>query len=338
MLCAEVFASSAARAHVLSGLCSSPAVRADGRSLGEARPASVRLRRWDDAVVAEASLGETSVAAVVSASLGAPAADRGAEGSLSFAVFLGGLAPAAPADGGGGGGEAPRERAAASAELARLLERALRDSGAVDLEALCVSPGAAVWRLRVEVHALADGGNLVDAAALAAAAGLAAFRRPDARAGAGGTVRLRRGAPPLALALHHCPVAVTLGLFAAPAARAREAGAGAPAPADFADAVVADPSALEERVADGSLTLIMNAHRELCGVHKLGGCPLAPAVLAAAVAAAGERAQALVAVLRAAVADADRDADAREAARILAAAVGAPPAGVVDAEPPTAAA
>lgn len=332
---AEILLASSARFHVLSGLVSSPAVRADGRALGESRRMSLRLRRWADSCVAEATLGGTSVAASVSASLGAPAGERGSEGTLTFAVFMGAL------EGGGGAGSAAAT-AAASSELARLLERAVRDSGAVDLEALCVVPGSAVWRLRVEVHALADDGNLADAAALAAVAALAHSRRPDARARSGGGVRLRTAAPPLSLSLHHTPVAVSMGLFAAPAARlhtadetaaASSASTQAGAAEKYADVVVADPSALEERVADGRLTLIMNAHRELCGVHKLGGCPLAPDVLAAAVTASGERAQALVAVLRAALAEAERESDARESVALLAAAVGAPAAGTLDTEP-----
>ena len=82
----------------------------------------------------------------------------------------------------------------------------------------------------------------------------------------------------------------------------------------------------------------MNAHRELCGIHKLGGCPLEPAALAAAAAAAGERAQELVALLRAAAAEADREADARDAAMLLAASVGVPPPGVIETEEADAAA
>ena len=37
--------------------------------------------------------------------------------------------------------------------LARALERGLKDSGAVDLEALVVLAGRSVWALRLDVHA-----------------------------------------------------------------------------------------------------------------------------------------------------------------------------------------
>jgi hypothetical protein len=47
----------------------------------------------------------------------------------------------------------------------------------------------------------------------------------------------------------------------------------------LSDVIVADPTVREEAAADGRATFVVNAHRELCGVHKLGGCPLALPVL-----------------------------------------------------------
>ena len=64
--------------------------------------------------------------------------------------------------GGGGGDDA--------ADLSRLLERVVRESGMLDVEALCVVAGAWVWAVRVDVHVLDNDGNVDDAAALAAVA------------------------------------------------------------------------------------------------------------------------------------------------------------------------
>ena len=47
-----------------------------------------------------------------------------------------------------------------------------------DTEALCIVAGEKVWQLRVDVHILDHGGNVIDAAALAAIAALQHFRRP----------------------------------------------------------------------------------------------------------------------------------------------------------------
>ena len=38
--------------------------------------------------------------------------------------------------------------------VVRVLERAVRQSRAVDTEALCIVPGEKVWSLRVDVHVL----------------------------------------------------------------------------------------------------------------------------------------------------------------------------------------
>ena len=45
-------------------------------------------------------------------------------------------------------------------EVARLVDRALRGSRAIDQEALCVLAGRKVWSLRVDIHVLDHGGNL----------------------------------------------------------------------------------------------------------------------------------------------------------------------------------
>ena len=63
--------------------------------------------------------------------------------------------------------------------VGRVLERAVRQSRAVDTEALCIVPGEKVWAVRVDVHVLDDAGNVTDCACVAAMAALHHFRRPD---------------------------------------------------------------------------------------------------------------------------------------------------------------
>lgn len=80
--------------------------------------------------------------------------------------------------------------------MARLLEKALRRSEAVDREALCIVAGQKVrsiiyptlgrtdarwqvWSIRVDMHFLDDEGNMLDCASIAAMAALRHFRRPD---------------------------------------------------------------------------------------------------------------------------------------------------------------
>ena len=54
-------------------------------------------------------------------------------------------------------------QSAYSVELGRVVERGLRESRAIDTEALCIVAGEKVWSIRVDLHVLDHGGNLTDA-------------------------------------------------------------------------------------------------------------------------------------------------------------------------------
>jgi exosome complex RNA-binding protein Rrp42 (RNase PH superfamily) len=86
---------------------------------------------------ATVQLGGTRVMAAVAAALEAPFNDRSREGALRFNVELSPMA--SPAFEAGRMGEE-------AVELARIVERAIKQSGAVDMEALCVLPGRKVRR------------------------------------------------------------------------------------------------------------------------------------------------------------------------------------------------
>lgn len=59
-----------------------------------------------------------------------------------------------------------------SIELGRVVDRGIRESGCLDMEGLCIVPGEKVWMVVIDIHVLSDGGNLFDAAGLAAIAAL----------------------------------------------------------------------------------------------------------------------------------------------------------------------
>ena len=63
-------------------------------------------------------------------------------------------------------------------ELARVVDRGIRESKIIPVNdpKLCVIPGKKVWIVFVDVYVLDDGGNLIDASALAAMAALANTR------------------------------------------------------------------------------------------------------------------------------------------------------------------
>jgi len=63
-------------------------------------------------------------------------------------------------------------------EAGRILDRGLRESGFIDFEGLCIKEGEKVWGMYVDIYAINDAGNLMDAAALAALVALADARIP----------------------------------------------------------------------------------------------------------------------------------------------------------------
>ena len=280
------------------------------RALTPAPPSPLQLTfsvtRSDGRATAEAALGaRTRVHAAVTADVAPPLPDRPLDGFLTFHVEL--LPSASRAtDFPAGGARAPL----AAVHVSRILERQLRDARAIDTEALCIVPGERVWALRCDVRVVEDGGNVVDAASAAALAALLHFRRPDATVrGRSVTVHGARERAPLPLAVHHTPLTVSYGCLAVGAgAGAGEGEAGADAPGAGGGALLLlDPSLAEERLCDGALTLCVNAHGELCGMHKLGGCPLPLPLVQATVGAAALVAAAQCEALRAALAAAEAD-------------------------------
>lgn len=67
---------------------------------------------------------------------------------------------------------------------------------------------------------------------------------------------------PIPLAIHHTPFCLTFAFFTANAASSDPALA------------VLDPSHLEAQMSTGTLTLTLNAQREICVLSKAGGQPI----------------------------------------------------------------
>lgn len=57
-------------------------------------------------------------------------------------------------------------------ELARVVDRGIRESHMIDLKKMCVTPGEQVLGTFVDIHVINNSGNLIDCAALAAVAAL----------------------------------------------------------------------------------------------------------------------------------------------------------------------
>ncbi|XVF42917.1 hypothetical protein PTKIN_Ptkin01aG0403700 [Pterospermum kingtungense] len=197
---------------------------------------------------AEVQLGQTRVMGIVTAKLVQPYQDRPNEGTLSIYAEFSPMAD--PSFEIGRPGES-------AIELGRIIDRGLRESRAVDTESLCIVAGKLVWAIRIDLHILDNGGNLVDAANIAALAALMTFRRPDCSLGGEDGQEVIIHPPemrePLPLIVHHLPIAVTFGFFV------------------DESILVIDPTLKEEAIMVGRMIATVNANGDICAIQKAGG-------------------------------------------------------------------
>jgi exosome complex component RRP42 len=65
-----------------------------------------------------------------------------------------------------------------SIELARVIDRGIRESKFIQLEELCIKEGEKVWTVFIDIYTLNDDGNLLDAAGIGAVAALKSAKIP----------------------------------------------------------------------------------------------------------------------------------------------------------------
>jgi exosome complex component RRP42 len=115
-------------------------------------------------------IGETDVIAGVKVDVGTPFPDKLDEGILMVNAEF---SPIASPDFEPG---PPREEAI---ELARVIDRGIRESKTIDGKKLCIEKGEKVWMVMVDVHIVNHDGNLIDAAGLAAITALHNAKMPE---------------------------------------------------------------------------------------------------------------------------------------------------------------
>nr|XP_017249830.1 PREDICTED: exosome complex component RRP45B-like isoform X3 [Daucus carota subsp. sativus] len=229
-------------------------LRVDGRRPFDYRRLIIKFGSEDGS--SEVQLGQTHVMGVVTSQLVQPYRDRPNEGTLSIYTEFSPMAD--PSFEAGRPGES-------AVELGRIIDRGLRESMAVDTESLCVVTGKLVWSIRIDIHILDNGGNLVDAANIAALAALSTFRRPECTLGGEDGQELIVHPPevrePVPLIIHHLPIAVTFGFIGEE------------------NIVVIDPTYFEEAVMGGSMTATLNTNGDVCAIQKAGGVGVLPSVI-----------------------------------------------------------
>ncbi len=135
-----------------------------------------------------------------------------------------------------------------SIELARVVDRGIRESKVIDLEKLCIVPGKKVFVVFVDIYVLNHDGNLIDASAIAALAALLNTKVFNYEV-ENGEIKIKPGYTPLPV--RNYPVAVTF--------------------AKIQDKLIMDPSLEEEQVMDTRLTVTLEKDGKICAMQK-GGC------------------------------------------------------------------
>lgn len=145
--------------------------RFDGRKLDEFRPIKIEYINLKTAEgSAKVHIGKTQVIAGIKLEMGKPFSDTPDEGALMVGTEL--LPLSSPEfESGPPGIEA--------IEMARVVDRGIRESKAIDYKKLCVVKGEKVWIVNVDICVLNDDGNLLDASGIAAIAALKTAKFPE---------------------------------------------------------------------------------------------------------------------------------------------------------------
>jgi len=134
-----------------------------------------------------------------------------------------------------------------SIELARVVDRGIRESNAIDTAKLCIEPGKSVFVVFVDVYVLNYDGNLIDASAIAAMAALMNTKMPNYEI-KDGELKIKQGYTPLPMKSH--PITVTIG--------------------KIAGKLIVDPWLEEESVMDSRITFATNEDGNICAIQKGG--------------------------------------------------------------------
>jgi exosome complex component RRP42 len=147
--------------------------RSDGRKFDEYRKIEIEpniIKKAEGS--ARCRIGNTQVIAGIKMDIGEPYPDIPEQGVMTTAAEL---IPLASPDFEAG---PPREDAI---ELARVVDRGIRESEVIEVDKLCIVPHKKIWMVFVDIHIIDYDGNLFDAASLAALTALMTTNVPIER-------------------------------------------------------------------------------------------------------------------------------------------------------------
>jgi len=213
--------------------------RIDGRSFEDYRDLEIKVNVIEKAEgSAWVKLGNTQVLVGIKVDLGEPFPDLPDKGVMTTNVELVPLASPTFEPG------PPDENAI---ELARVVDRGIRESGAVELEKLVIVPGKLVRVIFIDVHVLDHDGNLLDASGIGAIAALMSTKIPKIEYDEeSGEVKVLDEYEPLPV--RKVPIPVTF--------------------AKIGGTMVVDPNLDEERVMDGRITITTDENGYISAAQK----------------------------------------------------------------------
>lgn len=213
--------------------------RLDGRGLEDYRAVQLEVGIIERAEgSARVRLGETEIMVGVKIEVGTPFQDVPDQGVLMVNAEF--VPLASPTFESGPPGED-------AIELARVVDRGIRESKAIALEDLCIEPKKKVFMVFVDVYVLNYDGDLIDASGLAALAALLNTKMFKYEVKEG-EVEIKPGYTPLKIRNH--PIAVTV--------------------AKIENTLVVDPTHEEEQVMDARLTVTFDKNGKICAMQKGG--------------------------------------------------------------------
>ncbi len=218
--------------------------RVDGRGFDEYRPITVETEIGPKANgSAIVKIGNTQIMAGVKLLLGEPFSDMPNSGVLTTNAELRPLASPTFEAG------PPKQE---TVEIARVVDRGIRESGCIDVDKLCVTEGEKVWIVFVDIHVLDYDGNLFDASLLGAIAALLNTRLPKVE----GDKVIYEEKTNKKLPIVDKPIETTF--------------------AKIDNGVILDPMLEEERVMDARLTVATNQKGNMCALQKGGSGTFTP--------------------------------------------------------------
>ena len=205
--------------------------RQDGRDLFKFRNISIETNLISKAEgSARVKIGNTQVVAGIKIDIGEPYSDSPNSGVITTAAELNPLASPDFESG------PPRENAI---ELARVVDRGIRESEFIELDKLCIEPNEKIWIVFIDIHIIDYDGNLFDAASLAALAAILTAKVPAKRFELGEDYPLPVKDPPISCTS-----------------------------VKFNDVMIMDPSLDEEEIAEARITVATDQNGHIRAMQK----------------------------------------------------------------------